>query len=237
MRKAVIGVTPLYDSERESIWMLPGYMNALEEAGAVPVILPLSADRDTSLAAARLCDGILFTGGQDVSPSLYGEAVSNKCGEVCKMRDEEEKILLEYALGEDIPTLGICRGIQFINAFLGGTLWQDIDTCIPSAVEHHMNAPYDRSVHTVSIAENSPLYALLGKGEIGVNSYHHQAVRKVADCLCVSAVAEDGIVEGIYMPGKRFVQAVQWHPEFFYKKDENSRRIFGAFVSAAEQNC
>lgn len=236
MKKTIIGVAPLYDSEKDSIWMLPGYMNAIEEAGAVPVILPLSENRDTVLAAARICSGLLFTGGQDVSPSVYGEEVSDKCGETCAARDGEEKILLDYALNEDIPVLGICRGIQFINAFLGGTLWQDLDAFAPSQVEHHMSAPYDRSVHTVSIAEDSPLYELLGRKEIGVNSYHHQAVKKVAECLKISAAAPDGIVEGVYLPGKRFFQAVQWHPEFFYKKDENSRKIFKAFVAAAEQN-
>ena len=233
MKKPVIGVTPLYDSGKESIWMLPGYMNALEESGAVPVILPLSGDKDVILTAAEKCGGFLFTGGQDVSPEIYGEEKDAKCGETCSVRDSLESVLLEYALENDIPVFGICRGLQFINAFLGGTLWQDINTYCPSDVNHCMSAPYDRSVHTVKIVPGSPLDSLFSLDAIGVNSYHHQAVKKLAEPLRASAVSADSITEGAYMPGKRFVQAVQWHPEFFYKKDENSRKLFAAFVNAS----
>ena len=96
-----------------------------------------------------------------------------------------------------------------------------------------MAAPYDRAEHLVSLIKDAPLYPLLGAEEIGVNSCHHQAIKTLAPCLQPMAIAPDGLAEAVYAPDKRFVWAVQWHPEFFFKKDENSRKLFAAFVNAA----
>ena len=233
MRKPIIGVTPLWDSGRDSYWMLPGYMHGLETAGAIPIMLPLSTDSSALAQLTRLCDGFLFTGGQDVSPQLYGQSQSPACGEVCCELDSFEKELLMLALDADKPVLGICRGIQFINACLGGTLYQDLPTEHRSGTEHHMSPPYDRTVHTVRIAPKTPLASLLHKSEIGVNSYHHQAVKTLAPALSEMARSEDDIVEAVYLPDRKFVWAVQWHPELSFRSDENSRKIFSAFVRAA----
>ena len=143
------------------------------------------------------------------------------------------KAVNEIRLRADKPVLGICRGIQFINAALGGTLYQDLPSQRPSAVTHCQKPPYDRPAHGVAICPGSALYDLIGKASIAVNSYHHQAVKEPASGLEVMAVAEDGIIEAVRLEGKRFVWAVQWHPEFSYLTDEDSRRIFRAFVSAA----
>ena len=180
-----------------------------------------------------LCDGLLFTGGQDVSPALYGETPKPTCGEICPARDRMEQVLLHLALERDLPVLGICRGIQFLNAVLGGTLYQDLPTEHPSQTQHHMTPPYDRAVHTVTIQPGTPLAELLGTEHIGVNSYHHQAVKTLAPCLTEMAWSEDGLIEAVCLPEKRFVWAVQWHPEFAFRVDEHSRKIFGAFVAAA----
>ena len=139
------------------------------------------------------------------------------------------------ALKEDVPVLGICRGIQFINAALGGTLYQDIPLQHPSSVNHHQKAPYDIPAHEVAIVEGSPLYDCLSSTQLAVNSCHHQAIRELATGLEVMACSPDGLVEAVYLPGKRFLWAVQWHPEFSYKTDENSRKILRAFVEAAER--
>lgn len=232
-KRPLIGVTPLYDRERDSYWMLPGYMQGLEAAGAVPVMLPLTADEAALTRAAGVCAGFLFTGGQDVAPALYGQQPRPACGEICPARDAAEQVLLRLALAADKPLLGICRGIQFLNASLGGTLYQDLETERPSPVDHHMTPPYDRAVHTVTLCPGTPLAALLGASVIGVNSYHHQAIRTLAPALRAMAQAEDGLTEAVYMPDRRFVWAVQWHPEFSYRTDENSRRILAAFVQAA----
>ncbi len=232
MNRPLIGVVPLVDYERQSYWMLPGYMKALEEAGAIPVTLPLTAVGEILEQIAAAIDGLLLTGGQDVSPSLYGEQPTPLCGETCKERDDMETTLLSIALRRDTPVFGICRGIQLINAFLGGTLYQDLPTEHPSAVEHHQSAPYDRSVHSVSIVKGTPLDELLNVDTLKVNSYHHQAIKRVAPQLTTMAVSTDGIVEAVYHPGSKFLWAVQWHPEFSYKVEPSSRKLFGRFVSA-----
>ena len=233
MKKTVIGVTPLWDGERDSYWMLPGYLEGLELAGALPITLPLTEDEQDISQLVSLCDGFLFTGGQDVSPVLYGENSRQACGEVCEKRDAFERRLFTQALKQDKTMLGICRGIQFFNACLGGTLYQDLPTEHPSDVAHAMRPPYDRAVHSVSLLPETPLAALLGRTELGVNSYHHQAIKALAPGLAEMARSEDGLVEAVYMPDKSFVWAVQWHPEFSFHTNENSRKIFSAFVEAA----
>lgn len=232
--RPVVGVMPLWDGDRDSIWMLPGYMNGLEEAGAVPFIFPFTDDREELEQLASLCDGFLLTGGDDVQPSLYGEKPLEGLVECCRKRDELESIVLSWALENDRPVLGICRGIQFINTYLGGSLYQDLPFQHPSKVEHHQKAPYDIPCHEVRIVRDSPLYSCLGRERIPVNSYHHQAVRRIADDLEVMALSPDGLVEALYMPSHRFLWAVQWHPEFSYLRDENSRMIFRSFVSSME---
>ncbi len=237
--RPLIGLVPLVDRARESLWMLPGYMEGIEEAGGLPVMLPLTGDAESIARLVNTCAGFLLTGGQDVSPSVYGQARQDVCEECCPARDEMEKRLLTEAIRADRPVLGICRGIQILNAVLGGSLYQDLPGEHPSAVAHRMQPPYDRAAHTVALAEDTPLRrALGGAAEIGVNSCHHQAVRELAPSLKVMAAAPDGIVESVWMPGKRFVWAVQWHPEFSHRADENSRKIFRAFAeAAAESSC
>lgn len=231
MRK-VIGVVPLWDEKKDSCWMLPGYMQGLEACGALPLVLPLTTDEGVLADALRLCDGLLLTGGHDIDPALYGQAPLPQCGVLCPARDKMEVYLLRAALAADKPVLGICRGIQLLNAVLGGTLYQDLPTQHPSDVTHVMTPPYDRAVHTVEILPGTLLADLFGAGALAVNSYHHQAVDKAAPGLQVMAQAPDGLVEAVRLPGKAFVVAVQWHPEFSYKNDACSKALLQAFVDA-----
>lgn len=235
MKKPLIGVVPLWDETKHSLWMLPGYFDGLLNAGAVPVMLPLTADAAVLRQAAAGCDGYLFTGGQDVQPGFYGQTAAPECGETCPVRDAMEAELLTLALQADKPALGICRGIQFLNAALGGTLWQDIPAWHPSDTVHHQTAPYDAPAHPVTVLPGTPLHRLLGADTLPVNSLHHQAVRELAPALRAMAAAPDGLVEAVYMPAKRFVWAVQWHPEFNFTSEPSSRAIFAAFVRAAGQ--
>lgn len=232
MKKPIIGVTPLYDSDKDSVWMLPGYLEGITAAGGIPIILPLYSSGEDLIKCARLCDGFLFTGGQDVSPGIYGEEKSEFCGEICNPRDKLETSLLGFALENDKPVLGICRGLQFINAFLGGTLYQDLDKFHPSFTCHHMEPPYDRAVHKVRINKDSPLFDIIKTEELGVNSYHHQSVKKLSDKLSCAAVSEDGLCEAAFMENKKFVLAVQWHPEFSFKSDNASLNILKALINA-----
>lgn len=229
MRKPVIGLVPLVDTGRESLWMLPGYMEGIREAGGLPVMLPLNDDAADVEQMAAMCDGILFTGGHDVSPELYGEMDQGLCGEIIPEQDSMETKLLKAALEKDCAVLGICRGLQFLNVSLGGTLYQDIPVQCPSQVDHHQSAPYHLPIHSVAVS--GPLAEAVGTEALMVNSCHHQAIRALAPGLEVMAQAPDGIVEAIRLPGKKFVWAVQWHPEFMQKADQASKAIFRAFVA------
>lgn len=230
--KPLIGIVPLVDVEKESYWMLPGYMEGITEAGGIPLMLPLTEDINVIEQMIGTLDGFLLTGGHDVSPKLYGEEKLPECGECCEMRDRMEEKLFLSALKADKPVFGICRGIQFMNAVLGGTLYQDIPTQYSTTTQHHMEPPYDRSVHSVSIVESTPLAKILSCEKINVNSYHHQAIKVLSNQLKPMAISEDGLVEAVYYPDKTFVIALQWHPEFSFKKDHHSRKILKAFVDA-----
>ena len=232
MRKPIVGVMPLWDDEKDSIWMLPGYMDGISQAGAIPVIFPFSADEAELAQLMEFCDGFLFTGGHDVSPRLYHEEPLEGLIAACEKRDQMETVVLKAAMEDNKPILGICRGIQFINAALGGTLYQDLPLQHPSEINHHGHAPYARRVHDVEVAKDSPLYARLRTETLPVNSYHHQGLKDLAKGLEVMAAAPDGIVEAVCKPDQRFLWAVQWHPEFSYRTDENSREIFRAFAEA-----
>lgn len=232
MSKPIIGVMPLWDDEKNSIWMLPGYFDGIKQAGAIPIMLPFSEDEQELDQLMQMCDGFLFTGGHDVSPELYNDKPLGGLVSSCMKRDRMESYILKKAIDIDKSILGICRGIQFINAALGGTLYQDIPTQYESEIEHHQNPPYDIPVHKVNIKKDSPLYKCLETEFLEVNSYHHQAVKELAPNLKVMAVSEDGLIEAVYMPELRFLWAVQWHPEFSYKTDNNSRKIFKAFIEA-----
>ncbi|MCR4691321.1 MAG: gamma-glutamyl-gamma-aminobutyrate hydrolase family protein [Lachnospiraceae bacterium] len=233
--RAVIGVIPLYDDEKNSYWMLPGYMKVIESCGGLPVMLPLTKDEAVLKDAYDLCDGILFTGGHDVNPEMYGQKPSPHCGMTCIARDDMETRLLDQCLTDDKPLLGICRGIQLINAHLGGTLYQDLPTEFESGVEHHMSPPYDRKAHTVTILENTKLAEIMGSGSHDVNSYHHQAIKEPADALEEMAVSEDGLVEAIAVKGHRFAIGVQWHPEFSYESDAGSTLLIKALVEECQK--
>lgn len=232
MKKPLIGLIPLVDEGRESFWMLPGYMAGIARAGGLAVMLPLTGeDVDIENLVERF-DGFLFTGGHDVDPALYGQEKEGYCGDLCPGRDAMEQKLLKAALAADKPVLGICRGLQLMNAVLGGTLWQDIPTQFPSETNHRMAAPYGRAEHTVQVNPELPFGNL--PLTLGVNSCHHQGIRELAPELKVWAKAPDGLVEAVYLPGKRYARAVQWHPEFFQVEDELSRTIFSGFVEAAK---
>ena len=232
MKKPIIGVTPLVDIQRESYWLVPGYMKGIEVSGGIPIMLPPTCNKADIDALINMCDGFLFTGGQDISPSLYREKRSSLCGEVCKERDTMEEILFEKVLENDKSALGICRGIQFFNAYLGGTIYQDLIAETKTKVFHKQKPPYGKPSHIVNLVKGSPLQNLLKTHNLSVNSYHHQGVKKLAGNLEPMAYATDNLVESVYMPSKKFVWAVQWHPEFSYTTDKYSRRIFKAFVDS-----
>ena len=230
--KPVIGVTPLYDKDRDSYWMLPGYMKALEEQGAITMMLPMAEDESDLDFFLEVCDGFLLTGGQDIDPSVYGEE-NTKCGELSPMRDKVDIHVLTRAIERDKPVLGICRGFQLMNAVYGGTLYQDIPSQFGTDLQHSTTQA-GISSHTVSVIPETPFAEALGTNEFTVNSYHHQGIKDLSPEFAAMAKAPDGLVEAIYMTGRNFVWGVQWHPEFTYKTQAQSKKIMEAFVKAAK---
>ena len=233
MKKPIIGVTPLWDDEKNSIWMLPDYLDGLREAGAVPVIFSLDMEESDIRQMYAYCDGLLFTGGHDSDPALYGQEMKPTCGDLCLRRDTLESSLFRLGFAGRKPMLGICRGAQLFNILLGGTLYQDLPTEHPSEVPHRMTAPYDRAVHPVSVVEGSMLQQITGCSEIGVNSFHHQGIRELAPAQQAEAFAPDGIVEALSCPDHPFLLAVQWHPEYL-QSHPSSRAMFRAFVESCK---
>ena len=230
--RPMIGVSPLVDIKRESLWMFPGYFDLVKQAGGLPVMLPLTEDDGTIRQIVSTFDGFLFTGGQDVSPELYHEKPLRATLEVCPKRDRMELKLLKLAMEADKPILGICRGIQFINVALGGTLYQDLPLQHKSIINHHQSPPYDKPAHKVTLLPSTPLIDLLKEKTIAVNSYHHQAIKDLAKSLSVMAISEDGLIEAVYNTECNYLWAVQWHPEYSYEIDITSIQIFKAFICA-----
>ncbi len=228
----IVGVTPLYDDEKDSYWMVPGYLKMLETANAFPIVLPLTTNTRELDCLINLCDGFLLTGGHDVSPTLYTAPGNSKKSVCCPERDKMDMYILRKCVECDKPLLGICRGIQLMNVCFGGSLYRDLPTEYISSIEHHMKPPYNRVAHSVSILRDTPLHSVMRTGKIGVNSYHHQAVLELSPRLKAAAVSEDGLIEAAYMPDKKFIVGVQWHPEYSYEDDIYSQRLIDAFVSS-----
>ena len=226
MQKPLIGVTPLYDRGRDSYWMLPGYFLSLEEAGAVPVMLPLLDDEAVLRRLVDTLDGFLMTGGPDAAPAYYGEARHPLCGEPSEKRDRFELALLRELIRLKRPVFGICRGIQVMNVALGGTLWQDIGAQLLTSP--HLAEGAD--LHTVYVSGS--LAELFGKSEIQTNSFHHQAVGVPGAGLKVLARSRDGVIEAVAHESLPFYRAVQWHPEM-RPDDAESKKLIASFLKAA----
>ena len=205
------------------------YMSALWDHGALGVPVLLRDDGEYVGEIAETFDGYMFCGGGDVDPTLYGEIKEEKTKNICSIRDRCELAVFEKVYKADKPILGICRGLQIMNVALGGSLYQHI--------EGHKQADEPRSVHeqAVLVENDSFLINLISENKIFVNSFHHQAIKKLADELLVDAVAEDGVIEAVHAKNKRFCLGVQWHPENFYNLDKNASAIFDSFVKACIQ--
>jgi putative glutamine amidotransferase len=212
--------------------MREDYVRSVEEAGAIPVALPPVDPGDAAALVERL-DGLLLSGGVDVDPALYAQDPHPRLGKLERRRDDFELELTREALRRDLPLLAICRGQQVLNVATGGTLVQDIPSLVEGAVEHNARGPRWRRTHRVEVAATSLLHEILGQDTLSVNSFHHQAVARIGEGLAVSArCPEDGVVEGLEMPARRFVVAVQWHPESFRGRPRSFQRLFDAHADA-----
>jgi putative glutamine amidotransferase len=212
------------------------YVRALAAAGCAPVLIPILDDDDRLRAIYDRLDGIVFPGGADVAPAEFGEELIEGANVVVEApRDRTELTLARWAFADDLPTLGICRGQQLLNVALGGSLYQDLRHQGVTTVEHSDADGRARNAltHRVRLDPSSRLAQLIDETNIEVNSLHHQAVKAVAPPLQVTGTSDDGVIEALESADRRFLIAVQWHPE---EIDEIPwvRRLFQGFARAAE---
>jgi len=237
-RFPLIGVTTsvTVDKYPERAYVNAAYLTAVQQAGGVPVLLTPQLDRGARELFDQL-DGLMLTGGGDIDPARFGEAPHPSVAEVSGARDTLELELTERAVRQELPLLAICRGIQVLNVALGGTLYQDIPSDPGSPIDHSQKERRDRPTHAVKVlGEGTRLGRILGTLELEVNSFHHQAVKRLGRGLREIAWASDGIIEGVELPGADgFVVGVQWHPEDLVEHDPVARSLFAAFVDAAKR--
>jgi putative glutamine amidotransferase len=226
------------DSAQEPTLFLPQrYCRAIQEAGGIPLILPPIGSESGLRRILQRLDGVLISGGNfDIHPSYYGEKPIHALGVIKKERTVFELELVDLALSQNLPLLGICGGAQAINVALGGSLYQDIATQLPNAAKHELGAKRDKGGHPILIHSGTHLRQIVQKRTLEVNTTHHQAVRTVGKGLVVNATAEDGLIEGLESSNHRFVLGVQWHPELLARKNPYHRRIFSSFIFASKRS-
>ena len=207
------------------------YVRAVEHAGGVPVLLSPYHSLETTRELLAAVAGVVLTGGGDVDPARYGEVAEATVGGVSGLRDSYEASVIGLAMARELPLLLICRGLQVFNVAMGGSLVQDIAITGP---EHQQDAARTEVTHSVRVAPGSRLGAIVRAETIGTNSMHHQAVNRAGRGVCPVAWAEDGVVEGIEMPGySGWLVGVQWHPEELSPHDPGACALFQAFLQAA----
>lgn len=208
------------------------YVMAIEHVGGIPIILPITNDVTTLIPLIKQLDGIIFTGGPDIDPQVYGENPMPGLQEIDVKRDEYELALVHYVLERTkLPVLGICRGLQILTVATGGTLYQDITKYRKESFNHTvLNVVKHHPTHEVMIKKGSFFYEVFKRNKIGVNSFHHQAVKDLGKNFKATMVADDGVVEGIEMSGERLICAVQWHPESMFDQDPIYIELFSSFL-------
>jgi putative glutamine amidotransferase len=229
--RPVIGITSYAERARWGVWEAPAaliplaYVSAIERAGGRPLLVPPSEDGIEETLG--VLDGLLFSGGSDIDPDTYGAEAHPETNGVRPERDQAELALLEAALARDMPVLAVCRGSQVLNVALGGDLVQHL----PEVVGHerHKHTPGVFADHDVDVLPGTKLQALVGD-HAPVKSHHHQGFGRIGDGLQEAARAEDGTVEAIEDPERRFALGVLWHPE-----EGEDAALFEALVDEARR--
>lgn len=239
----IIGIVPTQMPEDHIFRVNDHYINSIVLSGGVPLIFPLSQDRRVFERLLPIVDGFVLTGGQDVDPERYGVSPGadgyDKLGEITPLRDAVESLILDFAHRFDVPTLGICRGMQTMNVHYGGTLYMDlpaqydgVDSLTRKPIAHWQTDEPTEAAHYIDVKRGSRLHDILGADSSAANSFHHQGVRVVADGFVPVAYASDGLIEAIEARDKTFMLGVQWHPEFFLG-EKHMGNLFNALVEEA----
>ena len=236
--RPLIGITTNHVTNsygQQAVVLMQAYANAIMQAGGVPVLIPsVLANEGWDALYSRL-DGILFSGGGDISLDHFAGEPHPRISNVDPLRDTVELNLLRTAASDGKPFLGICRGCQLINVGFGGTLYTHLPDQLPGALDHdYPDNLRTVLVHEVKIEEGTRIAEVLGAPIIKVNSHHHQGLNGIAPSLRVAGHAPDGLVEAIELPDHPFGIGVQWHPEWLTDQP-STRNLFRKFVEAAEK--
>lgn len=241
MNRPIIGITSAYEIEdglrnyhRTTVSI--DYTKSIIAGGGIPVILPVTSDLEVIKKQLELLDGLLLAGGADINPSYYGQDFKENMGVISPERDEGEFLVLKEFYKTKKPILGICRGHQLINVFMGGTLFQDLKYTGKEVLKHRQDFYPELAVHKVKIIdENNMLSKLYGK-EIATNSFHHQSIDKLGKGLTTIATTEDGVIEAFQMKSHDFLYGIQWHPEMMTARgNDEMKKIFIEFVNSCKK--
>lgn len=238
MKKPIIGITTSYvkyNDNMEGVYIHHDYHRAVERASGIPILLPVVKDEEAIKQYVTLCDGIIFSGGEDVDPQFYSKPPHAKIGFFRTERDEFEIKLFDYFSKTKKPIFGICRGIQIINVACGGTLIQDIPSLIEKEVHlHEQTIPRPLPFHHIKLEKNSLIYGIWGYQDILVNSLHHQAIEELGQGLVITALANDGMIEAVEGKDYPYLVAVQWHPESMSEKHPEMQELFNRLVEVSK---
>ena len=237
MARVPVGLTIGNSKEAEIYALRDDYVRAVETAGGLPFVLAPGDPADAPALASEYLDrveALVLSGGADIDPALYGEDRHATVTQVFPERDAFEVALCREALRRDMPVLAICRGHQLLNVATGGTLFQDIASQVEAAAVHDPDQERWERCHDVEVLAGTRLREILGQERVAVNSFHHQAVKDLGRGLVLAARGcDDGVIEGMEMPDRKFVLGVQWHPESFWDRPQGFQPLFQALVNAA----
>lgn len=231
--RPLIGITCTFNQAEDRACLARRYIQAVEAAGGVPVLVGPAGAGTLGELAGHLA-GLLLSGGGDLDPVFFGEEPRPGLGEISPLQDALELTVTARMKDLGRPVLGICRGAQVINVALGGSLYQSIAGQVPGAWKHFQDAPRSYRTHGVTVAEGSLLAAVMGSGVLRVNSFHRQAVARPAPGLKITARASDGVVEGIEDEKGQFL-GVQWHPEWLWEEEPRFRALFEWLVRQSRE--
>lgn len=247
--KPIIGITPWFDSEKELTFIKKGYLEGINEAGGIAVLLPVCDEHEYLDELLSRLDGVILSGGPDVDPKYYDEYNLPFNQDICPHRDSMELYIAKKAIAINKPIFGICRGIQIMNVAVGGSLYQDIQKQyeVEPALKHSQQAPKWYPTHEVDLLKDSLVYDSLSdnqncheecqgdKLKVWVNSFHHQGIKNLADNYIATAWSADGLIEAIEHKEHPFAVGVQWHPELLWQKNRMHLGLFEMLVNAARK--
>lgn len=226
------------ESNTRRFYLGRDYSEALETFGAIPIHISLIPKPEYVKRLLCGLDGIMLPGSNnDIDPLYYNEEPLPKSGTVVPIKDETDFLVLKEAEKLKLPILGMCYGMQALNVFRGGSLYQDIETQLENCLKHEQGFPLERNSHSLEVLGDSILSRLITTKKVVVNSHHHQSIKKVGRNLKITGKAKDGVVECIEdIREDRFALGVQWHPELSWKTDDLSGNVFQEFIRKTKEH-